>query len=333
MENLIHKNNLSNVAVMPLTSDNGYAGLGTAFQLRAWIGLVIAEVMEEIYGALLVLARDKEAALSSYQQSVQRIEEAVASTSWKGIKLVLAEEAQRLSAIPQKGTLHGAMRVGIIGEIYVRLDSFARHSLVEKLAEKGIITKVAPVTEFVYFCDYLLQKAIHHIKPSKTARISSVIKGYFKHHYEKAIKQILARSGLYEAHMIDIDGMVKGIKHLVPPEFTAGDTVLTVGAALTEIIDEVSGIISIGPFGCMPCRVAEAIIGETINTEKPKITKDKRIVEHVMQKHPALPFLSIESDGNPFPQVIEAKLEIFCMQVARVHQASVEARRENKKNA
>jgi len=333
MENLIHKNNLSNVAVMPLSSDNGYAGLGTAFQLRAWIGLVIAEVMEEIYAALLVLARDKEAALSRYQQSVRRIEEAVASTSWKEIKLVLAEEAQRLSTIPLKETLHAAMKVGIIGEIYVRLDSFARHSLVEKLAEKGIITKVAPVTEFVYFCDYLLQKAIHHIKSSKTARISSVIKGYFKNHYEKAIKQILARSGLYEVHMIDIDGMVKDIKHLVPPEFTAGDTVLTVGAALTEIVDEVSGIISIGPFGCMPCRVAEAIIGETINSEKPKITRDKRIIEYVMHKHPALPFLSIESDGNPFPQVIEAKLEIFCMQVSRVHNASVEARRDNQKKA
>jgi uncharacterized protein (UPF0335 family) len=38
-----------------------------------------------------------------------------------------------------------------------------------------------------------------------------------------------------------------------------------------------------------------------------------------MEKHPALPFLSIESDGNIFPQIIEARLETFCLQVERLH--------------
>jgi hypothetical protein len=32
-----------------------------------------------------------------------------------------------------------------------------------------------------------------------------------------------------------------------------------------------------------------------------------------------LPFLSIESDGNPFPQIIEARIEAFCLQVERLY--------------
>jgi len=68
-----------------------------------------------------------------------------------------------------------------------------------------------------------------------------------------------------------------------------------------EIIDEVAGEI------------------ETISQEKAKITHDPKLVEVVLQNHPALPFLSIESDGNPFPQVVDAKLEIFCLQVMRIH--------------
>ena len=123
------------------------------------------------------------------------------------------------------------------------------------------------------------------------------------------------------------------VRHLIAPQFTAGDTILTIGAALTDLIDEVAGVISIGPFGCMPCRVSEAILGETINTEKPKIAKNKAVAEYVMDKHPALPFLAIESDGNPFPQVIEAKLEIFCLQVERIHQAMLEAKAYENKNA
>jgi hypothetical protein len=32
-----------------------------------------------------------------------------------------------------------------------------------------------------------------------------------------------------------------------------------------------------------------------------------------------LPFLAIESDGSPFPQLIIAKLEAFCQQALRLH--------------
>ena len=32
-----------------------------------------------------------------------------------------------------------------------------------------------------------------------------------------------------------------------------------------------------------------------------------------------LPFLAIESDGSPFPQIITAKLEAFCLRARRLH--------------
>ena len=44
----------------------------------------------------------------------------------------------------------------------------------------------------------------------------------------------------------------------------------------------------------------------------------------IMEDYPALPFLSVETDGNTFPQVIEARLEVFCMQVERVHRRLLE---------
>jgi hypothetical protein len=32
-----------------------------------------------------------------------------------------------------------------------------------------------------------------------------------------------------------------------------------------------------------------------------------------------LPFLAIESDGSPFPQLIDAKFEAFCLRAKRLH--------------
>jgi len=40
-----------------------------------------------------------------------------------------------------------------------------------------------------------------------------------------------------------------------------------------------------------------------------------------------LPFLAIESDGSPFPQLIHAKLEAFCLRAARVHERMLAGRR------
>ncbi|MBP2644623.1 MAG: CoA-substrate-specific enzyme activase [Firmicutes bacterium] len=333
VRNLLVKNNLDNVTVLPLTSDNGYSGMGIPFQLRAWQSLILTEVLDDIYGALLVLAQDKAAAMQVFEESLRRIEQAIVGESWKGLKRVLRQEARVLAAIPRKEELDQAVKVALIGEIYVRTDALSRQFLVERLANKGIISKVAPITEFVYFCDYLLQKSLYHVKSSAAERLSSMVKVFFKQHYERQIKEIMAESKLYDMHMLDIPQLVANSRRLIAPEFTAGDTVLTVGAALTEMVDEVSGVLSIGPFGCMPCRVSEAILTQTIDTEKPRVAHDKSLVDEVMKKYPALPFLSIESDGNPFPQVIEAKLEIFIMQVKRIHQAIMEARAKGKNKA
>jgi hypothetical protein len=39
-----------------------------------------------------------------------------------------------------------------------------------------------------------------------------------------------------------------------------------------------------------------------------------------------LPFLAIESDGNPFTQVVQAQLEVFCLQAGRMYEKVKEAK-------
>jgi hypothetical protein len=38
-----------------------------------------------------------------------------------------------------------------------------------------------------------------------------------------------------------------------------------------------------------------------------------------------LPFLAIENNRSPFPQVVETRLEAFCLQAARLHARMVSA--------
>jgi hypothetical protein len=45
-----------------------------------------------------------------------------------------------------------------------------------------------------------------------------------------------------------------------------------------------------------------------------------------------LPFLAVESDGSPFPQVITAKLESFCLRAERLHHKMLETKSKIRRN-
>jgi predicted nucleotide-binding protein (sugar kinase/HSP70/actin superfamily) len=125
--------------------------------------------------------------------------------------------------------------------------------------------------------------------------------------YEKTLKRIMERSGLYTYRLDDVDHLISESRHLINPELT-GEAVLTIGAALTEIRNRYCGVIAMGLFGCMTNRLSESILSREMGTEHP--------------------FLAIESDGNLFTQVITAKIEVFLLQALRFHEQMSETHRK-----
>ena len=324
IKNLIEKMRYEDVTMISLTSENSYAGFGTKFSLRAWQSIVISDVLEEIYAAVLTMARDKENALAVYNLVCQRLIYSVERDNWDGLKNALRKAVNALKTIKTNQSLEQVPKVALTGEIYVRRDGFSRQYLVEKLAQEGILVRTAPIAEWIYYCDYNV-KHRNLVHASFKDRLRVYALDFFKSKYERAIKEILACSGFYEVHLLDVARMVDSVSDLISPRLT-GEAILTAAAAFTELVEEVAGVISLGPFGCMPGRIAEAVINGQINVKKMAVARDKELVSRVMERYPSLPFLAMETDGNAFPQSIEARLEIFCLQVKRVHERIMEVK-------
>jgi predicted nucleotide-binding protein (sugar kinase/HSP70/actin superfamily) len=89
---------------------------------------------------------------------------------------------------------------------------------------------------------------------------------------------------------------------------------------ISEVVTDVCGVIAIGPFGCMPNRLSEAILSDIMNPAD-KLASDphNRKLRATLENVEDLPFLSIESDGSPFPQLTRTKLEAFCLRAQRLH--------------
>jgi predicted nucleotide-binding protein (sugar kinase/HSP70/actin superfamily) len=328
LNKLIAKNKLRNVALLTLTNEDSYAFLAPLEQYHTLQAIIVSDIMEDIKNALAVLAADSTKGLETFERQWDRIKAFFGQKRRRGLSVLLKDVASELSSVRLRHPLSHAKKVALLGEIFVRKDYFACQDLLDRLRERDIIVKRAHFFEWLTYCDYLVAKGINEAGFDMKGALEFQVKRMVQSHAEKKIKRIMAQSGLYEYELTDMETIIRYGKNFFDLEFT-GEPIVVAGCFFRDIITHVQGVISIGPFACMPTRVCEEVLSAE-STAETKRTLDKAVRGSAspLPVSGKLPFLSIESDGNPFPQIIEARIEAFCLQVERLFQ-KVEAERNH----
>jgi len=319
MEDLVRRLGIPDVALFSPTSENSYAGLSKDLERRAWCGFVISDVMEDIRSMILANSTHSEEAMKIFNDEWDLILGELERGDFSRLEKQLAHTVERLNRIPMKRSLEEVPTIFLAGEIFVRRDSLSRQYLTERLAEKGFATICSPSTEWIYYSDYLVDKGLVDYTMSKMEKLEFIVKKKVMVRYEKRLKSILSRSDLFRVEPINIKSIIDNAKPYISPNLS-GEAILTVGSSLTEVASHTCGVITIGPFGCMPHRLSEAILKEAMNREGKLLTDtENERLQAILTNVEDLPFLAIESDGSPFPQLINAKLEAFCLRAERFH--------------
>jgi predicted CoA-substrate-specific enzyme activase len=324
MEDLIKRLEIPDVALFTLSSENSYVGMDKNFESRGWWAVVVADVMEDIRSMNLANAADPQKATETFEEEWQAILTALEIGGFPVLEAQLRRSARHLQKIPVKQPPETVPIITLSGEIFVRRDALSRQYITERLAERGFATICSPVAEWVLYCNYMVDKGLNPESMTMLEKLKFKIRNKFQTRYEKRIKSILSESGLTHAELIDIDTFVNNASAYISKNLQ-GEAILTIGGSLTDIVSPSCGVIAIGPFGCMPNRLSEAILNETM-TSKTKLDKDPQNhrLRAVLTDIENLPFLAIESDGSPFPQLIDAKLETFCLRAERLHKRLME---------
>ncbi|MFZ1985539.1 MAG: acyl-CoA dehydratase activase [Desulfatitalea sp.] len=330
MEDLVRKLQIPDVAMFSLSSDDGYDGLPNTLHRRAWWGILLSDILEDMRAMLLANARDRDAALALFQDHFQVILAALRTGRFDHLERTLTESAAALATVPLQRPVEQVPVVSLMGEIFVRRDGLSRQYLTEQLADKGFATVCAPVAEWVLYSDYMVQKGLGEQAPRGwRKKINSRIKHLFMRKDERRIKKILCASGLVHPAPLNIPSVIETARPYISPHL-GGEAILTVGSAIQEVASHSCGVIAIGPFGCMPNRLAESILNEAMKREHKLATEpDNARLRSVLTDLHDLPFLAIESDGSPFPQLIHAKLEAFCLRAERMHVRMLAERLKN----
>ncbi|MFO7881934.1 MAG: acyl-CoA dehydratase activase [Kosmotogaceae bacterium] len=310
----LKQNRIKNTTLLSLNSENAYAGLGTIFKLRLWMAIIISDVLLDVEHALFTLARDRNEAKKAIKKAKEIILKSLSEDKMPQIYTKLEEAVFLISSVVRKAEYEDSPKVLVTGEIYVRKDEFSRKNLEGFFADNGIITHVSPVHEWIYYTDYLFLNKLTSPDSSFADRLKKKGEVLVKKHIEMRIKNIFEKSGIYEAEPVDVDSVIEAAEKHLNPRLT-GEAIITIGTALYDIVDRYEGIISIGPFGCMPSRIAEAIIKKGVTSLKNGADGLKAKVFETLGD---VPIMYLEADGNPFTPTVENRLEALVVQVKRL---------------
>jgi predicted CoA-substrate-specific enzyme activase len=330
LEYMIEANRFRNTAVFTITDENGYGGLGSRTLLKAWQAIIVSDVFGDMRSMLSVAAKERQSALKALESAWCEFITYCEGRSSIRLSVLLSEMARKLSMIPLKKNPHEVPVISIIGEIFVRRDEFSRKNIVDYLENHGFMARVAPVAEYMCYSNYVVNSGLGERVFTFKEQVKMRLTAQIQEWWERRIKSILSESGLYKFEMIEVDKTINSVRHLINQNFR-GEAVLTVGLGLREILNDSCGVIAIGPFGCMPSRVAEAILKKEMNVEGKKRCGGPDKTAEKFTDIESFPFLSIETDGSPFPQLIEANMEAFILQARRIHERLIGLNR-NRKN-
>jgi len=321
IRDLLRRKKIKNVAQMVLMNEDGFAGLGESFALRGIQSIIAADVLDDVRNGIMANAVDAESGLIIFENLLGEFKRDFENKAEDVYKLLESFALAIKEQIPARIPIEKSKYIAMVGEIYVRRDAFAHKFINVIVAKKGFILKTAYISEWIFYVDYLLQIDLLESEKSLKKKFERQIRNFFMRDTERRIKKTLEKSGFYKYSRTEIEPLLKHSKHLLPYEFK-GEPGLTLGIALHEGLEKYCGIINLGPFGCMPTRLSEAIAMPEMNVEGKLKAKRQHSPNFDMHQvfHNALniPFLTIETDGNVYPQLINAKLESFLLQAERI---------------
>jgi len=230
--------------------------LGTPFRRAVWYGLGAVDLLQKLLWGTRPYERKKGESNSVYQESLQKVEAALGEGGIRALLQALPAIGERFTRIER--TEGDRPLIGVVGEIYVRVNPFSNANLVELIEELGGEARVASLEEWMSYTLY--KKAgdslIRHDWPAHIkTRLERAVLARDGHRLARTFKGFLSDRDRKEAPTEEI------IAHSAPyiSEAYRGEPVLTVGKAIEYAHTGFDGIINVLPFSCMPGTMVSAV--------------------------------------------------------------------------
>lgn len=267
LRHILDANGYQQVEVLSPSSATSYGSLGELakpFVRTGWRALLSADILQK----LLLLHRPHETRKGDAEAVYEECLDDLCSTlertptkppvQLKALRdcLIRCRDRFRKVAVSRDPS---TPLIGIVGEIFCRLNTFSNENLVRRLEEYGAETWLSDIVEWIWYTN-----SEHFRKLKLTGRLLTpeALGAWVRGLVQKRDEHILLepfRQDFAGYEEPDIYEILECARPYLPPEGAFGEMVLNVGKVVYLARKGAAGIIDISPFTCMNGIVCEAI--------------------------------------------------------------------------
>jgi predicted nucleotide-binding protein (sugar kinase/HSP70/actin superfamily) len=267
LRHVLDTNGYQAVEILSPSSQNAYGGLGELagpFVRTGWRALVAADLLQKA----LLMHRPYEPARGDaetlYEESLDDLCGTLEHTPVEpGVQLRALRDAmvRGRDRFRKMGAHRDSSRplIGIVGEIFCRLNTFSNENLVRSLEEYGAEAWLSDIVEWVWYTE---SERFRKLKLKGRQWTTEALGAWVRDLVQKRDEHTLAepfREDFAGREEPDIYEILECARPYLPREGAFGEMVLNVGKAVFLAKKGAAGIIDISPFTCMNGIVCEAI--------------------------------------------------------------------------
>jgi predicted nucleotide-binding protein (sugar kinase/HSP70/actin superfamily) len=310
LERFIVELRLDDLFLLIPGSDNDHCGYDPLTLAKYTLpAVLLADIMVEIEQVIHVVGNAHAAA--QFKQEWQRF--IASATSLEQFHAEIPGFVDRLASLPRKRNPLDCPRVLVTGDFFTRFSPFFMEGVRELYNERGIILKPVDLNGLLLYGAYnMVAEAAGGwgLKPGGAALAKACTrifqpdgKEYLRHwlayqtekRSEEYYRKIFHKSGYLVTPQVDVSATFADASEHISPKIY-GEVIPTVGDGVRAEVEGYDGIIIIGPFNCLPFRIAEAIL-------KP------------LSIQRGMPILTYESDGYAVSPSFLRQVEVHTQQV------------------
>ncbi len=303
LQKVMAEKGLDEVMVVSPSSANGYEGFGedaSSLMRLCWWALVAGDALRK----LLLQTRPYELNAGDSDKAHEESLEALCSVierrdvdMKKKFRLLVGtveDIGNRFASIPADYSVDKPL-IGVIGEIYCRLDDYANSNLIRRIEKFGGETWLASITEWFWYTNFMHKHDLQlQGQRFSKSMLGVIIKNKFQRNDEH--KLLAPLHEIFEGYEEpeDVASLLKPAEPYLPYWGSLGEMVLNAGGSIHLYEKGADGVVDISPFTCM-----NGIISESVY---PKISED----------HDGIPIRNFYFDGTEadYDRDVEIFLEL-----------------------
>ncbi len=267
LRKILDESGFEGTQILSPTSENGYAGLGELarpFFRTGWRALVAGDLLQKLLLMYRPHERNKGETDRVYEECLQdlctTIERAPLDPpqQLEAIRAALLRSREKFRAIRGYRDRSTPL-IGVVGEIFCRLNTFSNDDLVRRLEEYGAECWVSDISEWIWYTNSeQFRKLKLEGKQFSAEQLKAWLRNRVQRQDEHALLELFQEdfAGYEEPPMKEV---LAAAAPYLPATGALGEMVLNVGKAVCLARKGADGIVDISPFTCMNGIVSEAI--------------------------------------------------------------------------